>query len=78
MLNAVFVIEKPSLLVEAIKKIEEIFKEIRRDAEEGGQSFQDIQGDVYEMLLSEIVSFSPGCEHTVSRVLTGFAGFVSL
>jgi len=56
MANAVFVIEKPSLLVEAIKKIEEIFKEIERDATEGGQSFQDIQGDVYEMLLSEIAT----------------------
>lgn len=56
MANAVFVIEKPSLLVEAIKKIEELFKEIERDATQGGQSFQDIQGDVYEMLLSEIAT----------------------
>lgn len=56
MANAVFIIEKPSLLVESIKKIEEIFKEIERDANEGGQSFQDIQGDVYEMLLSEIAT----------------------
>lgn len=56
MANAVFVIEKPSLLVEAVKKIEDIFKEIDRDAKEGGQSFQDIQGDVYEMLLSEIAT----------------------
>ncbi|MBK8654705.1 MAG: N-6 DNA methylase [Haliscomenobacter sp.] len=56
MVNAVFVIEKPSLLVGATKKIEEIFKEIERDANEGGQSFQDIQGDVYEMLLSEIAT----------------------
>ncbi len=56
MANAVFVIEKPSLLVEAVKKIEQIFIEIQRDAEEGGQAFQDIQGDVYEMLLSEIAT----------------------
>lgn len=56
MANAVFIIEKPSLLVEAIKKIEEIFTEIERDANEGGQSFQDIQGDVYEMLLNEIAT----------------------
>jgi type I restriction enzyme M protein len=56
MANAVFIIEKPSLLVEAVKKIDEIFKEIEKDATEGGHAFQDIQGDVYEMLLSEIAT----------------------
>src|SRR5690606_9363983 len=45
-----------SLLVSAINIVEEIFKEIEKDATEGGQSFQDIQGDVYEMLLSEIAT----------------------
>lgn len=54
MANAVFIIEKPTLLYEAINKIEEIFVEIEKDASEGGHTFQDIQGDVYEMLLSEI------------------------
>jgi type I restriction enzyme M protein len=54
MANAVFIIEKPTLLFEAINKIEEIFTEIEKDASEGGHTFQDIQGDVYEMLLSEI------------------------
>ncbi len=54
--NAVFIIPKPSLLVEAINIIEQIFAEIEKDASEGGHSFQDIQGDVYEMLLSEIAS----------------------
>lgn len=54
MANAVFIIEKPTLLSEAINKIEEIFIEIGKDASEGGHTFQDIQGDVYEMLLSEI------------------------
>jgi type I restriction enzyme M protein len=52
--NAVFIIEKPSLLVEAISKIDDIFIEIEKDATEKGHNFQDIQGDVYEMLLSEI------------------------
>ncbi|MGC9935243.1 type I restriction-modification system subunit M [Priestia aryabhattai] len=56
MKNAVFVISKPALLVEAMSIIEEIFAEIEKDANEGGQAFQDIQGDVYEMLLSEIAS----------------------
>lgn len=52
--NAVFIIEKPALLLEAINKIEEIYVEIEKDASEKGHAFQDIQGDVYEMLLSEI------------------------
>lgn len=56
MSNAVFIMPKPSLLVEAIKIIEEIFVEIEKDASVGGQAFQDIQGDVYEMLLGEIAS----------------------
>ncbi|HPE74780.1 MAG TPA: N-6 DNA methylase [Draconibacterium sp.] len=54
--NAVFIMPKASLLVSAINVIEDIFKEIERDATEGGQAFQDIQGDVYEMLLSEIAT----------------------
>jgi type I restriction enzyme M protein len=54
MSNAVFMIEKPNILSEAIIKIEEIFLEIEKDAIEGGNTFQDIQGDVYEMLLNEI------------------------
>ena len=56
MKNAVFIIPKPALLVEAMSTIEEIFVEIEKDAQTGGQAFQDIQGDVYEMLLSEIAT----------------------
>lgn len=56
MKNAVFIIPKPALLVEAMSTIEEIFAEIEKDANKGGQAFQDIQGDVYEMLLSEIAT----------------------
>jgi type I restriction enzyme M protein len=56
MRNAVFIIPKPSLLVEAVKIIDEIYSEMERDASEKGQDFQDIQGDVYEYLLSEIAS----------------------
>jgi len=56
MANAVFIMPKASLLVSAINIVEEVFKEIEKDATEGGQSFQDIQGDVYEMLLSEIAT----------------------
>ncbi|WP_199325073.1 class I SAM-dependent DNA methyltransferase [Phormidium sp. FACHB-1136] len=56
MKNAVFIIPKPSLLVEAVKTIDHIFEIMDRDSQEKGQAFQDIQGDVYEMLLSEIAT----------------------
>ena len=56
MKNAVFIIPKPSLLVEAVKTIDEIFDEMEKDSLEKGQAFQDIQGDVYEHLLSEIAT----------------------
>jgi len=56
MANAVFIMPKASLLVQAINIIEQLFIEIEKDASEGGQAFQDIQGDVYELLLSEIAS----------------------
>ena len=56
MKNAVFIIPKPALLVEAVKTIDEIFQVMEKDSQEKGQAFQDIQGDVYEMLLSEIAS----------------------
>ncbi|EMF80381.1 N-6 DNA Methylase domain protein [Leptospira weilii serovar Topaz str. LT2116] len=56
MQNAVFIIPKASLLWEAIQIIESIFLEIERDTNEGGQTFQDVQGDVYEMLLGEIAT----------------------
>lgn len=56
MKNAVFIIPKPALLVEAVKTIDEIFEVMEKDSKENGQAFQDIQGDVYEMLLSEIAT----------------------
>jgi type I restriction enzyme M protein len=56
MKNAVFIIPKPSLLYEAVKTIDEIFEEMEKDSREKGQAFQDIQGDVYEHLLSEIAT----------------------
>lgn len=55
MKDAVFIIPKPSLLVEAVNIIDNIYNEIDKE-QKGGQSFQDTQGDVYEYLLSEIAS----------------------
>jgi type I restriction enzyme M protein len=56
MKNAVFIIPKPSLMVEAVKTIDEIFEVMEKDSKENGQAFQDIQGDVYEMLLAAIAT----------------------
>ena len=56
MRNAALSITKPSLLVEATKSIDEIFVLIERDEKESNNTFQDIQGDVYEYLLDEIAS----------------------
>ena len=55
MQNAVFIISKPSLVVEAINIIDDIYEEILQQ-EQNGQGFQDTQGDVYEHLLAEITS----------------------
>jgi len=53
--DAVFIIPKPSLLVEAISLIDNIYNEIEEEAKQG-QTFQDIQGDMYEYLLAEIAT----------------------
>lgn len=53
MKDAVFIIPKPSLLVEAISIIDKIYSDIEKESE-AGQTFHDTQGDMYEYLLSEI------------------------
>jgi type I restriction enzyme M protein len=55
MKDAVFLIPKASLLVEAVGLIDELYAEIERDRQ-GGQTFHDTQGDLYELLLSEIAT----------------------
>lgn len=55
MANAVFIITKSSLLVEAVNIIDNIFEEIEQE-QSNGQGFQDTQGDIYEFLLSEMTS----------------------
>jgi len=55
MMDAVFIIPKPSLLVESINLIDNIYLEIEKESE-SGQTFQDTQGDMYELLLSEIAT----------------------
>lgn len=56
MQDAVFIIPKASLLVEAVGVIDEIYTEIERETKDSGQTFHDTQGDLYEHLLSEIAT----------------------
>jgi len=51
--DAVFIIPKPSLLVEAVGIIDELYNDIDKEIQ-SGQTFNDTQGDMYEYLLSEI------------------------
>ena len=56
MQDAVFIIPKASLLVEAVGIMDDLYAELERERQDGGQSFQDVQGDLYEYLLSEIAT----------------------
>jgi len=53
--DAVFIIPKPSLLVEAVNIIDQLYMEIDKE-QKSGQTFSDPQGDMYEFLLNEISS----------------------
>lgn len=72
MTQASFMLAKPSLLGEVIKKIDEIYLEIERDAKVGGHTIQDIQGDVYEMLLNEIAQSGKNGQFRTPRHLIKF------
>jgi len=54
MQDAVFIIPKASLLVEAVGIIDDIYAELERERQDAGQTMQDVQGDLYEYLLAEI------------------------
>ena len=53
--NAMFIINNSALLDEAVQAIDELFKDIRQQQDEG-QQFQDTQGDLYEYLIDEMGS----------------------
>ncbi len=55
MADAVFIIPKPTLLIEAVNIIDALYIEIEKEMQ-AGQTFHDTQGDMYEFLLSEISS----------------------
>jgi len=56
MQDAVFIIPKASLLVEAVSIIDDIYNEIELERQSNNQKFHDTQGDIYEYLLAEISS----------------------
>jgi len=55
MKDAVFIIPKGSLMVEMVNTIDKLYELIEKEANKG-QVFNDVQGDLYETLLSEIAS----------------------
>ena len=55
MKDAVFMIPKGSLMVELVNTIDRIYELIEKE-QQGGQSFNDIQGDIYEEFLSDIAT----------------------
>lgn len=71
MQNAVFIINNPALLKEAVTAINEIYDEIKKQQDEG-QQFQDTQGDVYEYLISEIASSGKNGQFRTPRHLIQF------
>lgn len=67
--TAVFIISKPSLLVEAVNIIDEIFEEISNQ-EKFSQGFQDTQGDLFEYLLTVItLAGKPGQFRTPRHII---------
>jgi len=55
MKDSVFIVPKGSLMVEMTSMIDKIYDLIAKE-EAAGQSFHDVQGDIYEELLSEIAT----------------------
>lgn len=71
MQNAVFIMNSAALLDEAVKAIDEIFEDIRKQ-QDAGQQFQDTQGDVYEYLLNEMSQAGKNGQFRTPRHLIQF------
>jgi type I restriction enzyme M protein len=69
--NAIFIINNAALLDEAVKAIDEIFEDIKKQ-QNAGQQFQDTQGDVYEYLINEIGSSGKNGQFRTPRHLIQF------
>lgn len=71
MQDANFIINNSALLDEAVKAIDEIFEDIKKE-QSNGQQFQDTQGDVYEYLINEIGSSGKNGQFRTPRHLIQF------
>ena len=71
MKDAVFIINNSALLDEAVKAIDDIYEDIKKQQDEG-QQFQDTQGDVYEYLINEIGSAGKNGQFRTPRHLIQF------
>ena len=69
--NAIFIINNSSLLDEAVKAIDELFADIKKQQDEG-QQFQDTQGDIYEFLIDEMGSSGKNGQFRTPRHLIQF------
>jgi len=69
--TAIFIINNSALLDEAVKAIDELFEDIKRQQFEG-QQFQDTQGDVYEHLIDEMGSGGKNGQFRTPRHLIQF------
>ncbi|WP_428657473.1 type I restriction-modification system subunit M [Runella sp.] len=69
--NAQFIISNAALLDEAVKAIDELFEDIKRQRDEG-QQFQDTQGDIYEYLIDEMGSGGKNGQFRTPRHLIQF------
>ncbi len=71
MKDAIFIINNSALLDEAVKAIDDIYKDIKIQ-QDAGQQFQDTQGDVYEYLINEIGSAGKNGQFRTPRHLIQF------
>ncbi|MBX7226939.1 MAG: type I restriction-modification system subunit M [Chitinophagales bacterium] len=69
--NAIFIINNSALLDEAVKAIDELFSDIKKQQDEG-QQFQDTQGDIYEYLIDEMGSGGKNGQFRTPRHLIQF------
>jgi type I restriction enzyme M protein len=69
--NAVFIINNSALLDEAVKAIDDLFKDIK-EQQDAGQQFQDTQGDLYEYLIDEMGSGGKNGQFRTPRHLIQF------
>lgn len=69
--KAIFIINNSALLDEAVKAIDELFTDIKKQQEKG-QQFQDTQGDLYEYLINEMGSGGKNGQFRTPRHLIQF------